>query len=222
MRWRQGHAMTGRIDPRSVLALAAAVLLWLAGPAAAETATGDVQLSDAWLTAKTKLALLADEDVSGSSINVDTSSAVVTLKGEVEDQAQKARALQIARGIEGVKQVQDHLTIKPTRSGSASTAQGGATTAPGASGVAKRDDDQIERDVRQAIQKSWTSGQLRMDGDTLKGAEGTSIEVDVDDGVVTLDGKVQSVEDIVKAAQAARGVQGVRSVKTNIESGQPS
>jgi hyperosmotically inducible protein len=214
--------MTGRIDPRSVLALAAAVLLWLAGPAAAETATGDVQLSDAWLTAKTKLALLADEDVSGSSINVDTSSAVVTLKGEVEDQAQKARALQIARGIEGVKQVQDHLTIKPTRSGSASTAQGGATTAPGASGVAKRDDDQIERDVRQAIQKSWTSGQLRMDGDTLKGAEGTSIEVDVDDGVVTLDGKVQSVEDIVKAAQAARGVQGVRSVKTNIESGQPS
>lgn len=222
MRWREGHAMTGRIDPRSVLALAAAVLLWLAGPAAAETATGDVQLSDAWLTAKTKLALLADEDVSGSSINVDTSSAVVTLKGEVEDQAQKARALQIARGIEGVKQVQDHLTIKPTRSGSASTAQGGATTAPGASGVAKRDDDQIERDVRQAIQKSWTSGQLRMDGDTLKGAEGTSIEVDVDDGVVTLDGKVQSVEDIVKAAQAARGVQGVRSVKTNIESGQPS
>ncbi len=222
MRWRQGHAMTGRIDPRSVLALAAAVLLWLAGPAAAETATGDVQLSDAWLTAKTKLALLADEDVSGSSINVDTSSAVVTLKGEVEDQAQKARAVQIARGIEGVKQVQDHLTIKPTRSGSASTAQGGATTAPGASGVAKRDDDQIERDVRQAIQKSWTSGQLRMDGDTLKGAEGTSIEVDVDDGVVTLDGKVQSVEDIVKAAQAARGVQGVRSVKTNIESGQPS
>ncbi|HEX5950176.1 MAG TPA: BON domain-containing protein [Actinomycetota bacterium] len=214
--------MTGRIDPRSVLALAAAVLLWLAGPAAAETATGDVQLSDAWLTAKTKLALLADEDVSGSSINVDTSSAVVTLKGEVEDQAQKARALQIARGIEGVKQVQDHLTIKPTRSGSASTAQGGATTAPGASGVAKRDDDQIERDVRQAIQKSWTSGQLRMEGDTLKGAEGTSIEVDVDDGVVTLDGKVQSVEDIVKAAQAARGVQGVRSVKTNIESGQPS
>lgn len=228
------------IRGRPIVALAVAGLVGLAGPAAAQTSTREVEkdaqqaerrtenerggLSDAWLTAKTKLALLADEDVSGTSINVDTSNGVVTLKGEVESQAQKAKAMEIARSIEGVKQVEEQLVVKAegtqtARGGAAPTGQSGAA---GQSGVAKRDDDQIARDVRQAIQREWKTGELRLDGDTLKGPQETEIEVNVDDGVVTLDGKVKDVQDIVQAAQAARGVQGVRSVKTNIESGQPS
>jgi osmotically-inducible protein OsmY len=61
--------------------------------------------------------------------------------------------------------------------------------------------------------------QFRLEGDDLKGPRNQSISVDVDEnGVVTLEGKVQKPEDIVKAAQAARRVQGVRAVKTSIES----
>ncbi len=250
-----------RIDGRLVLAVGAATLLGLAGPAAAQqSATQQTQqsareagqgvkqgaeqigqrdeeatkrrtgsdrpLSDAWLTAKTKLALLADEDVSGTSINVDTANGTVTLKGEVDSQAEKAKAVKIARGIEGVRQVQDQLTVRPSQSGAGAAATSTGTAArSGASGTAqpaKRDDQQIAREVRQAIQRSWTSGQLRVDGDTLKGPQDTEIEVEVDDGVVTLEGKVQNVQDIVKTADAARRVQGVRSVRTNIESGRSS
>ncbi|HEX7126635.1 MAG TPA: BON domain-containing protein [Thermodesulfobacteriota bacterium] len=195
------------------------------GGEAVERQTGSGQpLSDAWITAKAKLALYADEAVSGTDINVDTSGAVVTLTGEVESQDQKARAVQIARGIEGVQQVQDQLTVRPSQSGQAggTTAQDTTTSAPGASGVARRDDEQIASEVRQQIQKRWTSGQLQADGNTLKGPQGTAIEVSVDDGVVTLDGTVGNVRDILTATEAARAVDGVRAVKTNIESGQTS
>lgn len=169
-------------------------------------------LSDAWLTAKTKLALLADEDVSGTAINVDTSGGVVSLKGQVESQAEKAKAVEIARGIEGVKDVQDELTVAASQPGGAQQS--------GAAAPAKREDDQIADQVRQQIQESLP--QFRADGDTLKGPQDTSITVKVDDGVVSLDGNVPDVRDIVKAAEAARRVQGVRSVKTTIESGQRS
>jgi hyperosmotically inducible periplasmic protein len=190
----------------------------------AERQTGSNRpLSDGWLTAKTKLAFFADDKVSGTDINVDTSNGVVTLRGQVNDAAEKARAVQIAKGIEGVKSVQDRLTVgsqsgRQSQTGGAAAGGGAATsqTAP-----AKRDDEQVARQVRQAIQ-SGMGAQFRLEGDTLKGQRDNEIKVEVDDGVVTLDGKVQNVEDIVKAAQAARKVPGVRSVKTNIESGQPS
>lgn len=235
--------MIGWIDARRTSALAGAALLALAGPASAQDAqqgardaqqpgetaerqSGSGQpLSDAWITAKTKLALYADEAVSGTDIDVDTSGAVVTLKGEVDSEDQKARAVQIARGIEGVEQVQDQLTVRSSRSGQASgtTAENSTTSAPGReAGVAKRDDEQIASQVRRQIQQRWTAGQLEVDGDTLKGPQDTSIEVRVDDGLVTLDGTVPNVEDIVTAAEAARAVDGVRAVKTNIESGQTS
>ncbi|HEY8367949.1 MAG TPA: hypothetical protein VIM86_01395, partial [Thermodesulfobacteriota bacterium] len=92
--------MIGWIDARRTSALAGAALLALAGPASAQAPAQDAQqgardaqqpgeaaerrsgsgqpLSDAWITAKTKLALYADEAVSGTDIDVDTSGAVVT------------------------------------------------------------------------------------------------------------------------------------------------
>jgi hyperosmotically inducible periplasmic protein len=228
-----------------VVALGLALVMGLPGPVAAQTSSPEAQkaperagekaqpgaerktgsekpISDAWLTAKTKLALMADEDVSGTSINVDTSNGVVTLKGKVESEAEKAKAVEIARKIEGVKQVQDQLAVAP-RGDEKQTAQRPGQTGPsGAAAPAKRDAAQIAQQVRQQIRQTWTSGQLREDGDSLKGPDGTAIEVDVNDGIVTLEGKVRDVQDIVKVAEAARRVPGVRAVKTNIESGQQS
>jgi hyperosmotically inducible periplasmic protein len=66
-------------------------------------------ISDAALTAKVKAALLADSRVAGSSIDVDTQGGVVTLTGNLPDNQAKT-ALEIARGIEGVKSVENRLT----------------------------------------------------------------------------------------------------------------
>ena len=60
---------------------------------------------DAWVTAKTKMALLTTEGVSGTGINVDTVDGTVTLHGKVPSTAEKAKAEAEAKKIDGVKEV---------------------------------------------------------------------------------------------------------------------
>ena len=76
------------------------------------TSTVGQKVDDATITAKVKTALLADPDVKGTDINVDTSAGVVSLRGVAANQAKADKAVQIARGVEGVNNVQSQLTIK--------------------------------------------------------------------------------------------------------------
>lgn len=79
---------------------------------AADTSAGlgdgrdsDQPVDDTWITTKVKSSLLADSDVAGLDINVDTLNGVVTLRGEVDEQSQVDEAIRIAREIEGVTNV---------------------------------------------------------------------------------------------------------------------
>ena len=65
----------------------------------------DQPVDDTWITTKVKSSLLADSGVSGLDIKVETVNGVVTLSGEVDQQAQIEHATRIARGIEGVADV---------------------------------------------------------------------------------------------------------------------
>ena len=67
-------------------------------------------LDDAAITTKVKTTLLADAQVKGTQINVDTSSGNVTLSGNVATSSEKMRAEQLAQGVEGVKSVQNNLS----------------------------------------------------------------------------------------------------------------
>lgn len=60
---------------------------------------------DAWITAKVKAALLADTAVRGLALDVDTKDGVVTLRGTAVTQAEIDAAEKIAKGIEGVREV---------------------------------------------------------------------------------------------------------------------
>jgi hyperosmotically inducible protein len=87
------------------------------GPQGATT-TPDVDrtvgqtVSDANVTVKVKAALLEAPEVKGTLVNVDTVNGTVTLKGEVDTQTQADHVVQIARNTEGVKQVENRLTVK--------------------------------------------------------------------------------------------------------------
>ena len=72
----------------------------------------DVTLTDPGMTAEIKTKLLADPYVSGLKIDVDTKDRVVTLKGTVNTQAEKDRALAIAREVKQALRVEDQLTVK--------------------------------------------------------------------------------------------------------------
>jgi len=62
-------------------------------------------ISDAWITSKVKTQLLADNDVNGTQITVQTRDKVVTLSGTAETAAARARAIEIAQATEGVNSV---------------------------------------------------------------------------------------------------------------------
>jgi hyperosmotically inducible protein len=75
-----------------------------------DTVTG---ISDSWLTAKTKIALFADERIKGLQVSVETVNATVTLRGKVDSDEAKAAAASVAKGIDGVKGVRNDLQVVP-------------------------------------------------------------------------------------------------------------
>jgi len=66
-------------------------------------------MDDAALTARVKSVLLADAQVKGTKIDVDTNNGVVTLQGNVSSPSEKSRAEQLAQQVEGVKEVHNNL-----------------------------------------------------------------------------------------------------------------
>jgi osmotically-inducible protein OsmY len=67
---------------------------------------------DAALTAKVKSALMAEPGIDSLQIDVDTNGGRVTLSGEVDSPENRSRALQVARGVDGVSGVVDRLSMK--------------------------------------------------------------------------------------------------------------
>jgi hypothetical protein len=96
------------IDPNKARARAAEV-----GERAASAINeaGDA-LSDAQLTGKIKSKMALDDSVESRHIDVDTKDHVVTLRGTVRSEAERQRALRLARETRGVTSVVDQLRIR--------------------------------------------------------------------------------------------------------------
>ena len=69
-------------------------------------------VTDAAITSAVKTKFLADSQVGGLKINVDTNHHVVTLTGTVKSEAEKTEAIRLARTTKGVDRVVDKLTIQ--------------------------------------------------------------------------------------------------------------
>lgn len=63
--------------------------------------TGEV-INDAWITSKVKTQLVADEDIAGLEINVETKDNRVHLIGDVPNAEVRAEAVRIAQTTQGV------------------------------------------------------------------------------------------------------------------------
>ena len=161
----------------------ALILVFAAGVAKA------VDTPDAWVMMKTKIALMTTEEVSTKDLNVDTVNGVVTLHGKVATEAEKAKAENVARGIEGAKEVKNLLQVVP----SAQRA------------VVERSDDSIKKSVEAAFKAN-----RRVTTSGIKVAS-------VNKGVVLLSGKTKSIEAHLESVEVANAVRGVRRVSTEVE-----
>lgn len=174
---------------RRTLALgAAAAFLSLGSPVLA--ANSGTAMPDAWITTKVKLALITTEDVSANKVNVDTVDGKVTLHGTVGTAAEKAKAEQVARGIEGTRDVRNLLqVVKPSA--------------------------QPEMKVSDSDLKDRVSAALAKDG-ALKSSD--IAVASVNKGLVLLSGTAQTLSDTLRAVEIASRVDGVRSVASEIKS----
>jgi hyperosmotically inducible protein len=148
-----------------------------------------IDTPDAWVTMKAKIALMTTEGVSTTDLNVDTVKGVVTLHGKVATEAEKAKAENVARGIEGAKEVKNLLQVVP----SAQRA------------VVERSDDLIKTSVEAAFKAN-----RRVAASGIKVAS-------VNKGVVLLSGKTKSLEAYLESVEVANAVRGVRRVSTEVE-----
>lgn len=98
--------------------------------------------SDTWIGTKTKIALLTADDVSGTAIDVDVRNSMITLTGKVHSEAEKAKAEQVAKSIEGVAGVKNMLQIVPKSQEK----------------MVEQADDQIENKVEAALKTQGFTG----------------------------------------------------------------
>ncbi len=80
-----------------------------------DQANASDEVSDSWITTKTKSALVADKNTSAAKVHVTTKDGIVTLTGKVKTEEAKQAAEQDARNIKGVKDVVNHLVVASHR-----------------------------------------------------------------------------------------------------------
>ncbi|HWL61269.1 MAG TPA: BON domain-containing protein [Steroidobacteraceae bacterium] len=81
--------------------------------AQATTQRAGEAVDDASLLAKIKSSMLRSPEVEGLDVNVDVKDGVVTLSGSADTQTERSNAEKIARNADGVKRVENRITVKP-------------------------------------------------------------------------------------------------------------
>ena len=103
--------MRSRNTPALVLAALMATMMVACSATSTRPSTGQM-IDDSAVTAKVKAALIQDPVTKAHQINVETFKGEVQLSGFVDDDEARTRALQVARDIEGVKNVTDAMELR--------------------------------------------------------------------------------------------------------------
>ena len=158
-------------------------------PPAVPVATISVgtEIDDGVVTAKVKSAMLADPEIKSFEIKVETRKGQVQLSGFVDTQARIDSAMALARKVEGVKGVDNSMSLK----------DGKAT-------VGNTVDDCI---VTTKVKSAFL-------GDAS--VKSFDIAVVTRKGEVQLSGFVDNQTQIDRAMVLARGVEGVQSVNNEM------
>src|SRR5918999_3673986 len=101
----------------SCLLVAAVFMAGLGGCATDRTATERNQtvterVEDGWITTKIKSEFAVDKLVSATNIRVNTDDGVVHLSGVAKNRDEARRAVEIARGVKGVRSVRNDMQIE--------------------------------------------------------------------------------------------------------------
>ncbi|BEH11802.1 MULTISPECIES: BON domain-containing protein [Geobacter] len=145
---------------------------------------------DLWLAAKVKSTLLYHRSVSGFKTEVDVKDGIVTLRGNAPSQAQKELTAEYARDIEGVKGINNEMTVTKTSKKTRTMGD-------------KIDDTSITALVKMTLLSHRSTSAL-------------NTSVTTKNGVVTLTGKAKNSAEQDLATKLAKDVNGVKSVENRM------
>ena len=152
-----------------------------------QESAGEV-VDDSVLTAKVKTALIEDPVTKAGQIEVETYRGVVQLAGVVDSQESKARAVELARAVSGVKEVRNDLRVGDA-------------------------DQSVGQTIDDGVITTQVKAKLIADSRT----DAYKINVETKGGVVQLSGFVDNDEAKRTAGEVARSVSGVKDVDNDLE-----
>ncbi|WP_428310798.1 BON domain-containing protein [Hydrocarboniphaga sp.] len=165
-----------------------------AADAPKESASIGAAMDDTAITAKVKQRLASDERMETAKIDVETNNGVVTLTGSAPSGDAKKAAEELARNVAEVQGIDNKIA------------------APGAmddlSAKAENAADKAGTEISDATITTKVKAQFAAD-DMVKA---TAINVDTDNGVVTLKGEVASAAAQKRAIDITKKIDGVKSV----------
>ena len=147
--------------------------------------------SDGWLSMKVKGALLFNRNVSAVNTQVYVTDGVVTLKGQADSQAQKDLTGEYAKDIDGIKGLNNEMTIGQT------------VNKPDQPKDNKIDDASITAQVKMAFLTHHSTSAFK-----------TGVETS--NGIVTLSGNATTGAGKDMATKVAGDINGVSSVVNNM------
>ncbi len=172
---------------RSIIALT----LFTAGStsAFADNAWED-KSKDAWLDGKAETTLLFNRHLNSFDINTDVQDSVVILTGKVDSAVDKSLAEELVASLEGVESVDNKLSV-----------------------INKKQDSELVASLTDSKVEAVVKSKLLMASEV----SGTSIEVEVLNGVVILTGEVDSESEEELAVTIAKNSDDVKSVINKLE-----
>ena len=147
--------------------------------------------SDGWVGVKVKSALLFHRNVSASGTDVFVKDGIVSLRGEASSMAEKELTTEYAKDVEGVKEVNNEMTVAKT------PGQPSQTTGE------KIDDASITAQVKMSLLSHRSTSALKT-------------KVETTDGVVTLSGIAKNAAEKSLVTKLVASIEGVNNVINNM------
>ena len=148
---------------------------------------------DAWIDGKAETVLLMNANLNNFDINTDVKNGKVVLTGKVNSELDKELAEELVLSLDGVSDVENSLTVVKSMDTKDKSKD-------------MMDDD--DNDLTDAKITTVITTRFLFDSEV----GGTDIDVDTDNGIVTLNGSVESEAEKQLAVKIAKNAEDVRDV----------
>ena len=170
---------------------------------------------DAWIDGKAEATLLFNGNLDSFDINTDVKNGAVILTGSVDNSVDKKLAEELVANIDGVTSVDNQLTITDKRDYGDELASAADDAEDDIDDMAESAEEETEDGMSaltDAKIATVVKTRLLMDSDI----SGFDIDVDVEDGNVTLTGNVDSDAERQLAVAIAKNASDVKDVEDNL------